>query len=374
MRVATRRMRAAFDMFADVLPVRSVRLRAELGWLASLLGDVRDLDVQIGRFDDWTEQMAGDHREALDELADLLIAERVGARGLLLEALDSRRYERLVSGLTAMLVQGPSARSTAGRAPAVTAVPDLVEERHSAARKAARRAARTGVASDYHRLRIRCKRLRYSLEFASGLYDGELRGFVRQMTRLQDTLGSMQDAEVASARLQAIALSDEGVGLSRATVFAMGGVAGRYHSEAEGLLAELPELTELLEGKQWTRAERLMALRRRQAVAAALAPAGLGARAVPSAIAGRVRPAIAKLPSGPRATSREEPASPPGPALPTPAVEPAPGPDEVVPGAPGGGHEETEPGLGAGTPPPSGPPADTGRTTITPIRRQLAPN
>ena len=33
MRVATRRMRAGLDMFADVLPVRAGRLRAELGWL-----------------------------------------------------------------------------------------------------------------------------------------------------------------------------------------------------------------------------------------------------------------------------------------------------------------------------------------------------
>ena len=38
MRVATRRMRASLEMFADVLPVRAGRLRTELGWLA---GDPR---------------------------------------------------------------------------------------------------------------------------------------------------------------------------------------------------------------------------------------------------------------------------------------------------------------------------------------------
>jgi len=38
MRVATRRMRAALEMFADVLPVRAGRIRAELGWLAGVLG------------------------------------------------------------------------------------------------------------------------------------------------------------------------------------------------------------------------------------------------------------------------------------------------------------------------------------------------
>ena len=80
MRVATRRMRAAIDMFAEVLPVRARHLHDELGWLAALLGVVRDLDIQIGRFDEWTDEMSGEHREALDELADLLIAQRARAR------------------------------------------------------------------------------------------------------------------------------------------------------------------------------------------------------------------------------------------------------------------------------------------------------
>ena len=119
----------------DVLPVRAARLRAELGWLAGLLGDVRDLDIQLGRFDDWTEEMPGDHREALDELADLLSGQRADARRALLEGLDSRRYERLVSGLVAMLEQGPSRRSSVGRAPAVMSMPALINERHRAGRQ-----------------------------------------------------------------------------------------------------------------------------------------------------------------------------------------------------------------------------------------------
>jgi CHAD domain-containing protein len=354
-------MRAAIDMFAEVLPVRAGRLDAELGWLAALLGDVRDLDIQIGRFDDWTEQMPGDHREALDELADLFIAERVEARVALLEALDSKRYERLVSGLTAMLLQGPSARSGAGRALAVTAVPALIGERHSASGKAARRATRTGVPADYHRLRIRCKRLRYSLEFASGLYGGDLRGFVRQMTRLQDTLGAMQDAEVASARLQAIALTDEGVGLSRSTIFAMGGVASRYHSEAERLLVELPGLVDLLEAKQWSRARSLMAQRRKQALTEALMAAATQAPRI--AIPGRARPAIAKLASGLLAASR--------PGTPARIQHES---DPTIPEHPTAADEPQQPQDLAEPATPARPPVGGGTTTITPIRRQIVPS
>ena len=360
MRVATRRMRAAMDMFAEVLPVRAHHLHAELGWLAALLGEVRDLDIQIGRFDEWTDEMSGDHREALDELAELLVSQRARARAALLEALDSKRYDRLVSGLAAMLAQGPSARSSAARTAAVTAVPALVAERHRGARKAARRATRTGVASDYHRLRIRCKRLRYALEFATGLYDGELRGFVRQMTRLQDTLGAMQDAEVASSRLASIALTDEGASLSRATIFAMGGVAGRYHSEAEQLLGELPKLVDLLTAKEWGRAKALMELRQKEAAALGEAhlPTGIGPRRI--GLGGRVRPALAKLetppvgavrPSRPRAVPSPDTKSTQAGLDGGAALEPA----EATPAEPESSNEEAT-------------------TTITPIRRQIVPS
>ena len=116
----------------------------------------------------------------------------------MLRGLDSVRWERLAKGLAAMVQQGPARRSLADRVPAVIAMPDLVVARHEAAAKAAKRAKKSGVVSDFHRLRIRCKRLRYALEFSSELYGGRTARFVRQLTALQDELGLMQDAEVAS--------------------------------------------------------------------------------------------------------------------------------------------------------------------------------
>jgi CHAD domain-containing protein len=359
MRVATRRMRAGLDMFADVLPVRARHLHDELGWLAAVLGEVRDLDIQLGRFEDWNEEMSGDNREALDELAELLCAERARARTALLTALDSKRYDRLVSGLAGMLSQGPSIRSSAAKVAAVIAMPSLIAARHAASTKAARRATRTALAGDYHRLRIRCKRLRYALEFAAGLYDGELKAFVRQMTRLQDTLGSMQDAEVASARLAVIALTDEGMGLSRATVFAMGGVAGRYRAEAEQLLTELPAQVDLLQGKNWRRAKALMRLREGEAAAALQPIVARSPGAARIGVAGRARPALAKLPSKAAPGSRPAAASPR-------SVTAGPARTSVGSGAGASGTEASSV--------PTEPVSESGATTITPIRRQVAPS
>ena len=55
---ATRRLRAALSLFADVLPVRAQVFREELGWLGRTLGAVRDLDVQLAGLAD----MAARHR------------------------------------------------------------------------------------------------------------------------------------------------------------------------------------------------------------------------------------------------------------------------------------------------------------------------
>src|SRR5258707_15789426 len=52
MRVATRRMRAALKLFADVLPAEAGSLNDELQWIARQLGACRDLDVHMRRIHD----------------------------------------------------------------------------------------------------------------------------------------------------------------------------------------------------------------------------------------------------------------------------------------------------------------------------------
>jgi CHAD domain-containing protein len=308
MRVATRRMRAALSLFETVLPARAARVHEELGWLAGVLGSVRDLDIQLGNLDAWTEELPGVHRQALDELGDLLLSHHVSARLALLEALDSRRYERLVTALTSMLDQGPLRRASIMQAPALDALPELIGRRHREAEKAVRRAHRTGIVDDFHRLRIRCKRLRYAIEFTGDLYGGDVKRYARQVASLQDELGLIQDAETAANRLQDIALGDEGTLLPRETVFAMGMVSQRCAAEAVTRLAKLPAAKQLVNGKLWDKAKDTME-RRRQEAAEALAEAqraeSLAAEQAsePTPPPGRARPVLPTLtgPSAPAA-------------------------------------------------------------------------
>ena len=166
----------------------------------------------------------------------------------------------------------------ATRVPAVVALPDLIEARHAAVAKAAKRAKKSGVVTDFHRLRIRGKRLRYALEFSSEVYGGRTGRFVRQLTALQDELGRMQDAEVACLRLAELATG--GDRLPAATVFLMGGVAENHRRQVDRLLRGLPRLAKRINGREWRDLSEFMARRRAEAEAA-LPPARSPLRAVP---------------------------------------------------------------------------------------------
>jgi triphosphatase len=273
MRVATRRLRAALDAFVQVLPARARTYRAELGWLGGVLGEVRDLDVQLeglradaGPSGIWDEVLGRAGHAPLEDLVALLERDREAARADLLRALDSVRWDRLSKGLATMVRQGPLRRSAAGNAAAVIGVPDLVVQRHDAVKKAAKRAHRSGRVADFHRLRIRCKRLRYSLEFGAELYEGATSRYVRRLAGLQDQLGGMQDDEVAATRLAELAAGD--APLPAATVFVMGALAERHHRNVERQLRRLPGEVAKVGGRGWQDLLRVMEERRAEAEAA----------------------------------------------------------------------------------------------------------
>ena len=345
MRVATRRLRAALSLFVGVLPVRAQMFREELGWLARLLGAVRDLDVQL-------ENLAGmsfshadlgldlDHqgRDPLAELAALLERERAAARADMLQGLDSVRWDRLAKGLTVMAQQGPARRSLATRVPAAIGLPELVLTRHQKVTKAAKRAKRSGVVTDFHALRIHCKRLRYALEFSSDVYDGRTSRYVRALTALQGELGDMQDAEVASVQMAALATGDSR--LPAATIFVMGGVAERHRREVSRFLKRLPAELPRTRGKAWRELRDLMERRKAEAEAA-LPPVRTTLRALP-----RPQPdAEPAMPSAPGATSAPSqsihPAGVPGLtalAPPTPPFQPVESDQAPPPGQSGQGE------------------------------------
>ena len=110
MRVASRRLRAAMSAFAGYLPPRMHPLRDQLGWVASALGAVRDIDVQLERMPEWREGFTPEQAAAVDAVEAILRARRDAARKRMLAVLDSRRYDLFVLRFTAALRRGAPKR------------------------------------------------------------------------------------------------------------------------------------------------------------------------------------------------------------------------------------------------------------------------
>ncbi len=266
MRVATRRLRAALALFADALPPRASLLRHELGWAARALGAVRDLDVQLQNLGDLDAWSAGwpEGPMAVATVRTLLQRSRDRARQDLLGVLDSPRWEALTEALVALAQRGPRRQLAPGSLPAVVALPALVRRRRRQAVRAARIARRTGEAADFHRLRIRCKWLRYAAECTVELYGSDTVRFVKELARLQDHLGRAQDAEVAAARFAALVGGDgRGTGptLPATVTFMIGAMAEHVRQTAGDLRSDTATSLVALMGRPWERLEAAMAAR-----------------------------------------------------------------------------------------------------------------
>jgi CHAD domain-containing protein len=249
MRVASRRLRAALALFSNVLPQDASDVVTELRWVGDFLGAVRDLDVQIEQLD---ARLAADPHAPRQELAPLralLDSHRTTTRTAMLDALDSRRYELFVNRfgriLRARRVPEGDARTNA-----LAACPPLLEERIRRLRRSANAITPTSEPSDYHRVRLHCKRLRYALEFSADVYPTTARPALKRLVALQDDLGEHQDADVAIGHLRSLAVhhTDE---LPPATVFTMGELAERYRTEAAAVRARFPKSRTRLKGKPW---------------------------------------------------------------------------------------------------------------------------
>ena len=252
MRVATRRVRAATKIFEKAVPARARRFRDEFKWVAGVLGEVRDLDVQLERLELRVSEAAGRDRGPLGALRAVLEEQRTKKRKAMLRTLDSRRYARLVEEFGGFLRRGPSRRAQASRQPILAAGPDLVRKPYRKVRKLGDPLTTESSSEEFHELRKKSKRLRYALEFLTDVYGDPAKDLIKPLKKLQDVLGDHQDAEVATSHLRDLSVArGRGPKLPPESVFAMGGMSHRYEIEAQKLRAEFPRAYGKIKGKRW---------------------------------------------------------------------------------------------------------------------------
>lgn len=201
MRVGARRLRSDLQTFKPIIdPGWVASLNAELKWLASVLGEVRDLDVLTERLHHAAEEIGVE----VDDVFASFDVRRAEARQELLDALRSNRYKQLLESLIEACQAPPL--TELGREPSFRLLPKRVKDPWSKLERDARRLRHNNPDEDFHDVRIRAKRARYAAETAARVLSRkDAVRFVQLVTEVQDILGTHQDAHLAKETLRSFA-------------------------------------------------------------------------------------------------------------------------------------------------------------------------
>jgi CHAD domain-containing protein len=211
MRVATRRMRAAVRVFGDYFDPQVIAPYVRgLRRTGRTLGAVRDLDVFRQKARAYLTSLPESQQDSLDDFLAVLEAQREAARERMIAYLDSKKYHRFTEAFGEFVeTEGM------GSLPMVLGQeePRPYRVRHVAPMAIYERLAVVRTYDEWvsiphppltqlHALRIACKKLRYTLEFFGEVLGSSSKSVVREVVAMQDHLGDLQDAVVASGILR----------------------------------------------------------------------------------------------------------------------------------------------------------------------------
>jgi CHAD domain-containing protein len=207
LRVAVRRTRAVLRELDGVHdPEQRAHLRAELKWVQTLTGPVRDLDVQLLNWDDLVAPLPPERTAELEPLRGLLERRRAREFARMRRSMRAQRFTATFEAWGALASTGPA---DAEGPDAAVAIEVLAADR---IRRVYRKMVRDGSAigddspaEALHDLRKRGKELRYLLEMFGGLFEPTVvKPMVSTLKNLQDVLGHFQDTAVQSDLLRGL--------------------------------------------------------------------------------------------------------------------------------------------------------------------------
>lgn len=208
MRVATRRMRAAFKVFSDGFQKQTVKpLLAGLKATAQALGPVRDLDVFMEKLRSHQDSLPPENQAGLQPLLDIQQTKYDELRQKMSAYLDSKAYRQFKEDfLQFVKVKGQGAKVIPVTMPPTPyqlrhIVPSLIYTYYEEVR-AYETILDTAPIDTLHQLRLSFKGLRYTLEYLEEVLGPEKEMLIAEVRAMQDHLGEMNDADVAVTMLR----------------------------------------------------------------------------------------------------------------------------------------------------------------------------
>lgn len=205
MRVGTRRLRTALQVFASAVKLPKTANAKQLRNLARVLGQVRDLDVQLASLSqEYQPNLNKREQKKLDAVSRSLHSQRKQMVAIMKLALTQREFQTIKTAYENWL-KTPKYTSVA-QLPLVAVLPDVLSPLLSELLLHPGWLIATTDISDenaevLHDLRKVCKHVRYQTEFFTSFYGEDFRNWVQEIKQLQDHLGAFQDTQILQTLL-----------------------------------------------------------------------------------------------------------------------------------------------------------------------------
>lgn len=200
MRVGTRRLRTALQVFDTAIKLPKAGSAQRLRDLARVLGEVRDLDVQMASLEQqYRPHLNKSEQKQLDKVSEALQKQRIKAFARMKTVLSQPLYQELKTTYVNWLKQP---RYTAiAKLPLSVLLPDLLSPLLSHLLlhpgwliSSKETTGENGVL--LHELRKACKHARYQAEFFIPFYGEKFQSWIEEIKALQAQLGEFQDTQV----------------------------------------------------------------------------------------------------------------------------------------------------------------------------------
>jgi len=232
MRVALRRMRAAFLVFRGVADAHAgaSALVDEMRWLESALGPARDLDVLL---DETLPPILSqfDGHPGLERYGSAFSRARLRAWRAAKSAVASARYQRFILAFGAWLEADSWADVTGApgtEQPLAAYAAAVLQKRYEKVRQRGRKLPERSAA-ELHRLRIAVKKLRYSALYFAMLFESrKAPDMLDVLGTLQEDLGAINDAEMLRRHFDSV-LAGKRRDVQEARGIALGWARSRVH-------------------------------------------------------------------------------------------------------------------------------------------------
>ena len=208
MRVATRRMRAAFRVFRQGFLKKTIApLLVGLKETGRALGPMRDLDVFMEKLRDYQQSLPEAEQAGLAPMLEIWQTKRDKARKEMLTYLDSKKYLKFKRNFLKFV----KTKGMGAKAISYTLPPVPYQLRHVGPRliyyyyeevRAYETILDKAPIETLHQLRITFKGLRYTLEYLNEILGDEAKQVIAEVKTIQDHLGDMNDADVAVVLLR----------------------------------------------------------------------------------------------------------------------------------------------------------------------------